>query len=46
MSGITYDYMEEYIRNLIPEGTDKFKELEDFAKEIRFLLHKKKLQNF
>ena len=33
MSGVTYDYMEQYIRDLIPESTDKFKELEDFAKE-------------
>lgn len=33
MSGITYDYMEEYIRNLIPDSEGKFKELEEFAKE-------------
>ena len=33
MSGVTYDYMEEYIRGLIPESTGKLKELEDFAKE-------------
>ena len=33
MSGITYDYMEEYIRNLIPDSTGKFNELEEFAKE-------------
>ena len=29
MSGITYDYMEQYIRNLIPDSTGKFNELED-----------------
>ena len=33
MSGITYDYMEEYIRNLIPESKGTLKELEEFAKE-------------
>lgn len=33
MSGITYEYMEEYIRNLIPDSEGKFKELEEFAKE-------------
>ena len=33
MSGITYDYMEEYIRGLIPESEGRLKELETFAKE-------------
>ena len=33
MSGVTYDYMEEYIRSLIPDSTGKFNELEEFAKE-------------
>ena len=33
MSGVAYDYMEEYIRGLIPESTGKLKELEAFAKE-------------
>lgn len=33
MSGITYDYMEEYIRNLIPESKGEFAKLEEFAKE-------------
>lgn len=33
MSGITYDYIEEYIRALIPESEGKLKELEMFAKE-------------
>lgn len=31
MSGITYDYMEEYIRDLIPNSEGKYKELEEFA---------------
>ncbi|WP_294168126.1 O-methyltransferase [uncultured Clostridium sp.] len=46
MSGITYDYMEEYIRNLIPEGTDKFKELEDFAKENKVPIAQKETAKF
>ena len=33
MSGITYDYMEGYIRSLIPEASEKFKELEEFAEK-------------
>lgn len=33
MSGITYDYMEEYLRKLIGENSGKLKEMEDFAKE-------------
>lgn len=33
MSNITYDYMEEYIRSLIPERKGFLKELETFAKE-------------
>ena len=33
MSKITYDYMEEYIRGLIPERKGILKEIEDFAKE-------------
>ncbi|MGL4875717.1 MAG: O-methyltransferase [Clostridium sp.] len=33
MSGITYDYMEEYLRGLIGESTGMTKELEDFAEE-------------
>lgn len=31
MSGITYDYMESYIRDLIPEKQGVLKELKDFA---------------
>jgi predicted O-methyltransferase YrrM len=33
MSGITYDYMEEYIRGLIPERKGILKEIEEFARE-------------
>lgn len=33
MSGITYEYMEQYIRGMITEHTGILKELEDFAKE-------------
>ncbi|MBT9831811.1 O-methyltransferase [Clostridium baratii] len=33
MSGITYDYMEEYLRGLIGENKGILKEIEDFAKE-------------
>lgn len=32
MSGITYDYMEEYLRKLIGENSGKLKEMENFAK--------------
>lgn len=33
MSGITYDYMEQYLRGLIGENTGILKDLEDFAVE-------------
>lgn len=33
LSKITYDYMEDYIRGLIPERTGTLKEIEDFARE-------------
>lgn len=33
MSGITYDYMEQYIRQLIPEHSGILKDLECYAKE-------------
>ncbi len=33
MSGVTFEYMEKYLRDLIPERNDELKELEDFAKE-------------
>lgn len=33
MSGVTYGYMEEYIRGLIPDREGTLKEIEDFARE-------------
>ncbi len=33
MSDITYDYMEDYIRGLIPDRSGILKEIEDFARE-------------
>lgn len=33
MSGITYDYMEKYIRELIPDHDGPLKDLEDYAHE-------------
>jgi len=33
MSGITYDYMEKYLRGLIGDSKGMLKELEDFAEE-------------
>lgn len=46
MSGVTYDYMEEYIRNLIPEDDDKYKELEDFAMENKVPIVQKETAKF
>ncbi|MGL4740708.1 MAG: O-methyltransferase [Sarcina sp.] len=31
MSGVTFSYMEEYLRDLIPDRQDELKELEEFA---------------
>ncbi|MBQ6820340.1 MAG: O-methyltransferase [Clostridium sp.] len=46
MSGITYDYMEEYIRSLIPQASDKYKELEDFALENKVPIAQKETAKF
>ncbi|GAA0753910.1 Protein-L-isoaspartate O-methyltransferase [bioreactor metagenome] len=46
MSGVTHDYMEDYIRNLIPEAYDKYKELEDFAKENKVPIAQKETAKF
>ncbi|MDV4152327.1 O-methyltransferase [Clostridium sp. AL.422] len=46
MSGITYDYMEEYIRSLIPDGSEKLKELENFAKENKVPIAQKETAKF
>ena len=46
MSGITYDYMEEYIRGLIPESEGRLKELEVFAKENGVPIAQKETRKF
>ncbi|MGL5380496.1 O-methyltransferase [Clostridium sp.] len=46
MSGITYDYMEEYIRGLIPDNKGIYKELEDFAKENAVPIAQKETAKF
>lgn len=33
MSGVTFGYMEDYLRSLIPNREDNFKDLENFAKK-------------
>lgn len=33
MSGVTYDYMDNYIKALVPETTGILKEIEDYARE-------------
>lgn len=46
MSKIAYDYMEDYIRSLIPEHTGELKELEDYAKENSVPIVHKEVANF
>lgn len=46
MSDITYNYMEEYIRNLIPDRKDILKEIEDFAKENKVPIVQKETGKF
>ena len=46
MSGITYDYMEGYIRSLIPESEGRIKELEEFAKENKVPIAQKETIKF
>ena len=46
MSGITYDYMEQYIRDLIPEHTGVLKELEDYAHNHAVPIIQKEVANF
>lgn len=46
MSGITHEYMEEYLRNLIPENKGLLKELEDFAKENAVPIAQKETAKF
>lgn len=46
MSSITYDYMEEYIRGLIPKEEGVLKELIDFAKENKVPIVQKETGKF
>ncbi|AUM99833.1 methyltransferase [Clostridium botulinum] len=46
MSKVAYDYMEEYIRGLIPENEGVLKELEDYAKENAVPIIHKEVANF
>ncbi|MBL4931989.1 MULTISPECIES: O-methyltransferase [Clostridium] len=46
MSGVTYDYMEKYIRDLIPEKEGYLKELEDFAHENHVPIVQKETAKF
>ncbi|MDD7793330.1 O-methyltransferase [Clostridium sp. 'White wine YQ'] len=46
MSGVTYDYMEKYIRDLIPEKEGSLKELEDFAHENQVPIVQKETAKF
>lgn len=46
MSGITYDYMEQYIRSLIEENSGELKQLEDFAIENSVPIVHKEVRKF
>ena len=46
MSSVTYDYMEEYIRGLIPQREGILKELEEFAKENKVPIVQKETGKF
>ena len=46
MSGITFDYMEEYIRGLIPEHNGKIKAVEEFAIENKVPIVQKETAKF
>lgn len=46
MSNIAYDYMEEYIRSLIPDNTGILKELEEYAEENSVPIIHKEVGNF
>jgi len=46
MSGITYDYMEQYIRDLIPNHTGVLMELEDYAHNHAVPIIQKEVANF
>ncbi|MCR1933569.1 O-methyltransferase [Clostridium tepidum] len=46
MSKVAYDYIEKYIRELIPENKGALKELEDYAKENSVPIIHKEVANF
>lgn len=46
MSGITYDYIEQYIKNLIPENEGLIKELERYAIQNSIPIIQKEVANF
>jgi predicted O-methyltransferase YrrM len=46
MSGITYDYMEQYLRELIPVSTGILEELENFAIQNRIPIVQKETAKF
>ena len=46
MSGITYDYMEEYIRGLIKESNPILTELEEYAYENHVPIIHKEVEDF
>jgi len=46
MSGVTYDYMEQYLRELIPSSNGIIKDLEDFAIENRVPIVQKETAKF
>lgn len=46
MSGVAYDYIENYIRKLIPESDDFLKEMESFAEENRVPIAQKDTAQF
>lgn len=46
MSGITYDYMEQYIRSLISSNEGILKEMEDYAKENSVPIIQKEIGKF
>ena len=46
MSNITFDYMETYIKNLIPERTGMLKEVEEYAREHKVPIVQKETGKF
>ncbi len=46
MSGVAYEYMEQYLRQLIPDSAGTLKELEDYAKEHKVPIIQKESGKF